>query len=75
MKFPSKLTAALFGLVLLNAASAEDAVKFNVPGVAVGATAAAKPAAPKFTEAQIAEAYGWYMGGQMGLRQMEFTQA
>ena len=75
MKFPSKLTAALFGLVLLNAASAEDAVKFNVPGVAAGATAEAKPAAPKFTEAQIAEAYGWYMGGQMGLRQMEFTQA
>lgn len=75
MKFPSKLTAALFGFVLLNAASAEDAVKFNVPGVAAGATAAAKPAAPKFTEAQIAEAYGWYMGGQMGLRQMEFTQA
>ena len=70
------------GLFLV--ASAEDAVKFNVPGVSSGtapasapapATAPAAPAKPKFTEAQIAEAYGWYMGAQMGLRQMEFTQA
>ena len=38
-------------------------------------TPAAAPAKPKFTEAQVAEAYGWYMGAQMGLRQLEFTQA
>jgi FKBP-type peptidyl-prolyl cis-trans isomerase len=70
---------------LLVAASAEDAVKFNVPGVTAGtppaatpatpAAPAAAPAKPKFTEAQVAEAYGWYMGAQMGLRQLEFTQA
>ena len=68
---------------LLVAASAEDAVKFNVPGVKTdtaaapgtpAATAPAAPAKPKYTEAQIAEAYGWYMGAQMGLRQLEFTK-
>jgi FKBP-type peptidyl-prolyl cis-trans isomerase len=88
MKFTSKLSAGLVSISLLVAASAEDAVKFNVPGVssstppapAPAATApsvpapAAAPAKPKFTEAQIAEAYGWYMGAQMGLRQLEFTK-
>ncbi len=83
MKFNSTITAGLVGMSLLVAASAEDAVKFNVPGVtantppaaAPGApTAPAAPAKPKFTEAQIAEAYGWYMGAQMGLRQLEFTK-
>ena len=71
---------------LLVAASAEEPVKFNVPGVsastppatapnAPAATApAAAPAKPKYTEAQIAEAYGWYMGAQMGLKQLEFTK-
>lgn len=89
MKFTTQLTAGLFSLGLLVAASAEDAVKFNVPGVSSGTPttpAAAKPAAPvaaapatapakKYTEAQVAEAYGWFVGAQMGLRQLEFTQA
>ena len=35
--------------------------------------APAKPVAPKFTEAQIMEAYGWYMGLRMGLAELEFT--
>jgi FKBP-type peptidyl-prolyl cis-trans isomerase len=83
MKFNSILTAGLVGLSLVVAASAEDAVKFTVPGVSSTTPAATTPAAPapaaapakaKFTEAQIAEAYGWYMGAQMGLRQMEFTK-
>ena len=85
MKFISKVTAALASLGLLVAASAQDPVKFNVPGVAtpsatpaaapVGAPVAAPAAAkPKYTEAQVAEAYGWYMAAQMGLRQLEFTK-
>jgi FKBP-type peptidyl-prolyl cis-trans isomerase len=84
MKFISKISAGLVGLSLLVAASAQDPVKFNVPGVsstpaqpgspAPAPAAAAKPAAPKYTEAQIAEAYGWYMGAQMGLRQLDFTK-
>lgn len=88
MKLTTQLTAGLLSLSLFVAATAEDAVKFNVPGVTPGAPAAAKPAAPavaapaapvapakKFTDAQIAEAYGWFVGAQMGLRQLEFTQA
>ena len=88
MKLTTKFSAGLVGLGLLIAASAEDALKFNVPGVtpstpaaqpSTPAPAAAAPAAPaapakKFTDAQIAEAYGWYMGAQMGLRQLEFTK-
>ena len=80
MKFTSTITAGLVTMSLLVAASAEDAVKFTVPGVSAPTPATPAPAAPaapavKFTEAQIAEAYGWYMGAQMGLRQLEFTQA
>ena len=70
---------------LLVAASAQDPVKFSVPGVSPGAAQTAAPAAPvpampaapakaKFTEAQLAEAYGWYMGAQLGLHQLEFTK-
>jgi len=81
MKFTSNLTAALASLGLLVAASAQDPVKFSVPGVASqpATTAPAPAAAPsaakaKYTEAQVAEAYGWYMAGQLGLRQLEFTK-
>ena len=81
MKFNSYITAALVSLGLLTAASAEDAVKFNVPGVSAPATppatpaavASAKPAA-KFTEAQILEAFGWVAGQQLGFRQLDFTK-
>lgn len=88
MKFPSKISAGLVSLSLLVAASAEDPVKFNVPGVSntpaaptapakapTAAPAAAAPAKPQYTETQVAEAYGWFMGAQMGLRQLEFTKA
>jgi len=91
MKFTNQLTAGLLGLGLLATVSAEDAVKFNVPGVAPAAPSArpATPAAPAaapaaapvapvkktFTETQVVEAYGWFVGAQMGLRQLEFTQA
>ena len=80
MKFISQLKAGLLCAGLLVAASAEEPVKFNIPGVAnppAGqppvVAAPAVPAAPKFTEAQIFEAYGWYAGLQMGLNALEFT--
>ena len=45
MKFTTQLSAGLVSLSLLVAASAQDAVKFNVPGVNAPAPApAAKPA-------------------------------
>jgi len=84
MKLTSKLTAGLLFAGLLAAASAQEAVKFNVPGVSsdaerpAAAAATAAPVAPaksKFTEAQIAEAYGWYTGMRMGLNQLGFTKA
>lgn len=100
MKLTSQLSAGLVSLGLLVAASAQDAVKFEVPGVttpakpAPAAPATPAPAAPKaaapapvpaapaaaapakrnFTDAQIAEAYGWFVAAQMGLRQLEFTK-
>jgi FKBP-type peptidyl-prolyl cis-trans isomerase len=87
MKLTTKFTAGLLSLGLLVAASADDAIKFNVPGVtpstpaaqpATPAPAAAAPAAAPvkktYTQAQIAEAYGWFMGAQLGLRQLEFTK-
>lgn len=71
MKLTTQLTAGLFSLGLLVAASAEDAVKFTVPGV----TPPAKPAAPapaaqtaapvsapavvRYTDVQLMEAYGY----------------
>ena len=88
MKFISQVSAALVSLSLLVAASAQDAVKFNVPGVSTPAAQPATPAAApatapapaakpvaKFTESQIAEAYGWIAGQQLGLRQLEFSKA
>lgn len=71
MKFTTQLTAGLLSLGLLVVASAEDAVKFNVPGAAAGTPAAAKPAAApvaapvaapaavKYGEAEMMEAYGY----------------
>jgi FKBP-type peptidyl-prolyl cis-trans isomerase len=80
MKFLSKFNTGVITLSLLVAASAEDAVKFNVPGVSAGAqqpAATATPSAPakaKFTDAQIAEAYGVYTGMRLGLNQLGFTR-
>jgi FKBP-type peptidyl-prolyl cis-trans isomerase len=81
MKFKSTLSAGLMTMSLLVAASAEEAVKFNVPSPTTGASPAAAPvalpAAPakaKFTETQILEAYGWYTGMRMGLNQLGFTR-
>lgn len=84
MKSTSLVSAALLSLGLLTAVSAEDAVKFNVPGVSTPASQpAAAPAAPagtaakpatKYTEAQVIEAFGWVAGQQLGLRELEFTK-
>lgn len=107
MKFIAKASAVLASVGLLAAASAQEPVKFNVPGVtqpaAQPAAPAAKPTTPapapavtpaaapattaaapapapaapvrKYTDAQVAEAYGWIVGQQVGLRQLEFTKA
>jgi FKBP-type peptidyl-prolyl cis-trans isomerase len=88
MKFIPQVSAALLSLGLLTAASAEDAVKFNVPGVSTPASTPAAPAksapaaaapAVKFTEAQLMEAFGYIFILQSGfagqMEAMEFTPA
>ncbi|MDI1334665.1 MAG: FKBP-type peptidyl-prolyl cis-trans isomerase [Lacunisphaera sp.] len=94
MKFTSKITAALASLGLLVAASAQDQFKLNTgtaakpAAPAAATTPAAAPAAPvaapaapapKFTEAQLMEAYGYifvlesHLGDQV--QALEFTPA
>ena len=91
MKLSSLINAALLSAGLLTAASAEDAVKFNVPGVSAPAsqpaapakaptTAAPAPAAPvKFTDAQLLEVFGYIYVLNSGfagqMEAMEFTPA
>ena len=70
-----------------NSAPAQNPVKFELPQVGsasaqpaaagqkpAATVAPAKPAAPKYSEAQIMEAYGWYMGLRMNLAELEFTK-
>ncbi len=56
-------------------------VKLNIPGqpaqpaaAPVGAPVAA-PAQPVFTEAQLVEEFGWFIGKRVGLTELEFTPA
>ena len=61
-------------------------IKLNVPGnapaeaqtapaPAMAPVAPVAPAAPTYSEAQILESLGWYMGAQTGLSSFEFTPA
>jgi len=54
MNSPPPISAALLSLGLLTAASAEDAVKFNVPGVSAPASTPAAPASAAATSAPAA---------------------
>jgi FKBP-type peptidyl-prolyl cis-trans isomerase FkpA len=85
MKFTTPFTAGLLSLGLLLAASAQNSgqsssaqnpVKFELPQVGSNAPApsAAAPA-PKYTEAQVLEVYGYMIGARLGLAQLEFTPA
>lgn len=85
MKLIRSLSAALCGLGLIAAASAQqnsNPVKFELPQVGSNAPstttpAGTPPAAPAqtFTEAQMMEVYGWMLGARMNLAQLEFTPA
>jgi FKBP-type peptidyl-prolyl cis-trans isomerase len=71
-----KYTATISLLALgLAAARAEDK-KITVPGIAPATAApASAPAKPAFTEAQIVEEFGWFVGKRVGLTELEFTPA
>jgi FKBP-type peptidyl-prolyl cis-trans isomerase len=62
---------SLISLLALGSAgvSAQE-VKLNLPGAA--APAAAQPA---FTDAQLIEEFGWFIGKRVGLTELEFSQA
>jgi len=56
------------------AAQPAKAAPGSAPAAAPAAPAASTPApAPKFSEAQLFETYGWIMGRQMRLAELEFT--
>ncbi len=81
MKLKHTLTTCLLAASMI-AARAEDN-KITVPGLsapaapasAPAATAAAPAAAPAFTEAQLCEEFGWFIGKRVGLTELEFSPA
>ena len=74
MKLKTTATITLLALGL-TAVRAEDK-KITVPGITPAPAApAAAPAAPAFTEAQIVEEFGWFVGKRVGLTELEFTPA
>lgn len=81
MKLKQTLTTGLLALGAVTAAFAQE-VKFNVPGQAATPAPAASPAAPaaapvaaepSFTEAQLAETFGWFMAARIGVQNLELT--
>jgi len=78
------ILACLLSAGALATVSAQE-VKLNIPGQSAQAAApapaadAAKPAAvgvaaPTFTESQLLEAYGWFVGKRLGLTELEFNR-
>ena len=85
MKLKSTLVTCLLALGTLATLRAQD-IKLNIPGQATTPAAAAPAAAPAtapaaaapapvFTEAQLLEEYGWFIGKRIGLSDLNFTQA
>lgn len=71
MKLITTATISLLALGLA-AARAEDA-KITVPGLTPAPAAGAPAAAPAFSEAQIVEEFGWFVGKRVGLTELDFT--
>jgi FKBP-type peptidyl-prolyl cis-trans isomerase len=69
MKLNHVLTTCLLALGL-NLARAGEA-KISVPGLAAGA----EGAKPTFSEAQLVEEFGWFIGKRVGLTELEFSKA
>ncbi|MFA6962506.1 MAG: FKBP-type peptidyl-prolyl cis-trans isomerase [Opitutaceae bacterium] len=66
MKFTSTLTAALLAIGTVASLTAQDA---PMPA----AEAAPAAATAKFTEPQLLETFGWFVGRRMGLSELGFT--
>ncbi len=77
MKIASSLTAALLACAVAAAARAQD-ISFPSPGQpAAGSAPPAASAAPAatFTDAQLAEEFGWFMAKRVGIADLQFTGA
>jgi len=68
MKFISTFKAAVLSLGAVAVLSAADA-----PAAAPVAPAPEAAAAPKFTEAQLLETFGWFVGRRIGISELGFT--
>jgi FKBP-type peptidyl-prolyl cis-trans isomerase len=75
------ISAGLFCLGLVATISAQD-VQVKIPGQAAApaatapgtAAAAPAPAVPTFSEQQILESFGWFVGKRLGLADLNFTK-
>ncbi len=82
MKLKSTLVTCLLALGTFAVLRAQD-IKLNIPGqtptpapaAPAAAAAAAAPAAPatKYTDAQLLEEYGWFIGKRIGLSDLNFS--
>ena len=78
MKPTSRLPVFLFGLGLVAALQAQE-VKVNIPGQSGQPAAPAAPppaaaAAPKYTDEQLVETMGWFVGKRFGLTDLALTK-
>jgi FKBP-type peptidyl-prolyl cis-trans isomerase len=76
MKPTLRFPVFLLGLCCSVPALPAQDIKLNLPGTG-GQPAAqpAKPAEPQFTEQQLLETFGWYLGKKAGLSELGFTPA
>ena len=78
MKPKSVFTLSLLALGTAAAIQAQE-VKLIIPGQPVAAPAAAAapaaPAAPVWTDAQLVEEFGWFMGKRIGLSELGFSES
>lgn len=80
MKLKTTLVTCLLALGTFAALRAQD-IKLNLPGKATAPAAAAPAAtptaapAPKYTDAQLLEEYGWFIGKRIGLSELNFSPA
>ncbi|HTB80474.1 MAG TPA: FKBP-type peptidyl-prolyl cis-trans isomerase [Opitutaceae bacterium] len=85
MKLTSRLPVFLLGLGVAAALQAQE-VKVNIPGQdgqaatsgssqpAAAPAAAAQPAAPQYTDEQLVETMGWFLGKRSGLGDLTLTK-
>jgi FKBP-type peptidyl-prolyl cis-trans isomerase len=74
MKSKSLFVTSLFALAATLPLVGQEDVRFNLPGATSPAAApAAAAAAQTYTEAQLLEMFGWFLGQRAGLPELEFS--